>query len=155
MKDAREAGRGERPRKEDPAARSRIMRAVKSRDTAPELAVRRIVHRLGFRFSLRRDDLPGKPDLALPKYRAAIFVHGCFWHGHRCRRGARTPKTNAAYWRRKVASNRARDRRVSGELRGRGWRVLAIHECQLKNASAVARRIVKFLKSGDSAPRPQ
>lgn len=156
MKEARPAGRAARPRKkEDPAERSRIMRAVKARDTAPELAVRRIVHRLGFRFSLRRDDLPGKPDLALPKYRAAIFVNGCFWHGHRCRRGARTPKTNVAYWRGKIARNRARDRRVRGALRGRGWRVLAIHECQLKNAGAVARRIVKFLKSGAAAPAPQ
>ncbi len=121
------------------------MRAVKSRDTAPEHAVRKIVHRMGYRFSLRRDDLPGKPDLAMPKYRAVIFVHGCFWHGHRCARGARTPKTNVEYWRRKVMRNRARDVRVRAELRRRGWRVLTIHECQLKRDAAVARRIAAFL----------
>ncbi len=133
-------------RKEEPEERSRIMRAVKSRDTAPELRVRRIVHRMGFRFSLKRADLPGKPDLALPKYRAAIFVHGCFWHGHRCRRGARVPKTNAEYWRAKVARNRARDRRVAAELRAQGWRVLAIYECALKREAAVEKRIEKFLR---------
>ncbi len=138
-------GRSARKR-EDPAERSRIMRAVKSRDTAPELAVRRITHRMGFRFSLKRDDLPGNPDLALPKYRAAIFVHGCFWHGHRCRRGARAPKTNAEYWRGKIARNRTRDRRVAAELRARGWRVLAIYECQLRREAAVAKRIEKFLR---------
>jgi DNA mismatch endonuclease (patch repair protein) len=144
MKKAAGSGRSAHTR-EDPAERSRIMRAVKSRDTAPELTVRRITHRMGFRFSLKRDDLPGKPDLALPKYRAAIFVHGCFWHGHRCRRGARAPKTNAEYWRGKIARNRARDRRVAAELRSRGWRVLAIYECQLKREAAVGKRIKKFL----------
>ena len=125
------------------------MRAVKSRDTAPERAVRKIVHRMGYRFSLRRNDLPGKPDLAMPKYRVAIFVHGCFWHGHRCARGAREPKTNVAYWRAKVARNRARDVRVRAELRRRGWRVLTIHECQLRRAAAVARRIAALLSAAD------
>jgi len=107
---------------------------------------------MGFRFSLKRDDLPGKPDLALPKYRAAIFVHGCFWHGHRCRRGARVPKTNTGYWRAKVARNRSRDRRVAAELRARGWRVLAIYECQLRREGAVGKRIEKFLRAGPDRP---
>ena len=86
----------------DPKKRSAVMRAVKSRDTAPELAVRRAAHALGLRFRLGRSDLPGKPDLVFPSRRVALFVHGCFWHGHDCARGARMPQTNRAYWQAKI-----------------------------------------------------
>src|SRR5215467_11698981 len=90
-------------------ARSRIMRAVKSRDTKPELIIRSLAHRMGYRFRLYRKDLPGCPDLVFPRLRKVVFVHGCFWHGHDCGRGARIPKANAEYWRSKIARNSARD----------------------------------------------
>src|SRR5205814_5907334 len=95
--------------KETPEQRSRIMRAVKGRDTAPEMTVRRIVHGMGYRYRLHRKDLPGKPDLVFPRDHKVIFVHGCFWHGHDCQRGARAPKMNADYWSTKIARNRNRD----------------------------------------------
>src|SRR6185437_3811014 len=90
--------------------RSRTMRAVKSRNTSPELAVRRVVHRMGYRFRLHRENLPGKPDLVFPKFQKVIFVHGCFWHGHSCTRGARVPKENHEYWQKKISGNRIRDK---------------------------------------------
>lgn len=115
--------------------RSAVMRAVKSRDTKPEMVVRRAAHALGYRFRLHRKDLPGSPDLAFPRFKKAIFVHGCFWHGHDCARGARKPKTNAAYWEQKIARNKARDARVRGELAALGWESLTIWECELKRGS--------------------
>ncbi len=134
------------PRKtEDKAQRSRIMAAVKSRDTAPELIVRSLVHRLGFRFSLRRTDLPGSPDLAFPARQKAIFVHGCFWHGHGCKRGARVPKNNRKYWVAKVARNRKRDRRVVRELKGLGWNSLIVWECQLRRPERLIAKLRRFL----------
>ncbi len=141
------------PHAESQALRSRIMRAVKSQDTSPERTVRTLVHRLGYRFSLNRDDLPGKPDLAFPRLRTTVFVHGCFWHGHNCRRGARVPKTNVEYWTLKVSRNRARDCRIRAALRKLGWRVLTVWECQLKNEIAVRRRIATFLSK--EAPKKQ
>src|ERR1051325_5580018 len=89
--------------------RSRTMRAVKSRNTTPELAVRSLAHRMGYRFRLHRDNLPGKPDLVFSGLRKVIFVHGCCWHGHTCARGARIPKENREYWLKKISSNRLRD----------------------------------------------
>src|SRR5215469_3313198 len=103
--------------KETPKLRSRIMRAVKSTNTAPELLVRSMVHRMGYRFRLHRKNLPGKPDLVFPGMRKAIFVHGCFWHGHDCDRGARVPKNNRAYWLGKVTTNRKRDRQTIKRLK--------------------------------------
>jgi DNA mismatch endonuclease, patch repair protein len=120
---------------EDRATRSGIMRAVKSGDTQPELRLRSLLHRLGFRFRLHRADLPGKPDLVLPRWGVCIFVHGCFWHGHGCARGKRVPKTNREYWVGKVGRNRARDRRVRRELEKLGWRVITVWECVLKTLS--------------------
>src|SRR5208282_3875316 len=120
------------------------MRAVKSRHTSPERAVRSLVHGLGYRFSLKRDDLPGKPDIAFPRLRSTVFVHGCFWHGHKCRRGARIPKTNVEYWTLKVSRNRARDLRVRAALRKLRRRVLTVWECQLKNEAIVRRRVATF-----------
>jgi DNA mismatch endonuclease, patch repair protein len=141
------------PRGESPALRSRIMRAVKSRDTTPERTVRVLVHRLGYRFSLKRDDLPGKPDLAFPKLQSVAFVHGCFWHGHCCQRGARVPKTNVEYWTHKVSRNRVRDCEIRTALRKLGWRVLTVWECQLINEAPTRRRIAAFLGKARRAKR--
>lgn len=132
--------------KEELALRSRIMRAVKGRDTAPELLVRRIAHALGYRYRLHRKDLPGKPDLAFIGRRKLVFVHGCFWHGHQCRRGARVPKSNRPYWVEKVARNKKRDAQHRRRLRSAGWTVLVIWECALKNHRAIADRLQRFLE---------
>lgn len=127
------------------ATRSAIMRAVKGRDTAPELMVRRLTHRLGFRFRLHRTDLPGRPDLVFAGRRKAIFVNGCFWHGHDCRRGARAPKANAAYWRAKIEGNRRRDARVCAELTAEGWATMTIWECETKDPAGLSGRLLAFL----------
>lgn len=130
-----------------PAERSRVMRAVKGEDTAPERIVRSLVHRLGFRFRLQGKNLPGKPDLVLPRHRVVIFVHGCFWHGHGCPRGSRKPKTRADYWRKKIGGNAQRDQRTRRALQRTGWRVLTIWECQTKASqrSRLSARIQRFL----------
>lgn len=125
--------------------RSRIMRAVKGRDTKPEKLVRSCAHRMGYRFRLRRSDLPGKPDLVFPSRRAVVFVHGCFWHGHQCKRGARTPKTNVGYWTEKIARNKARDRENISRLKRSGWRALVIWECQLREDDKLRSRLGRFL----------
>jgi DNA mismatch endonuclease (patch repair protein) len=125
------------------------MAAVRSRDTTPELAVRRLLHRLGYRFRLHRGDLPGAPDIVLPAHSAVIFVHGCFWHQHSCRHGRRPlPVNNGDYWERKLARNVLRDRRVRRQLRELGWRVQIVWECQTAPASraALARKLVAFLR---------
>ena len=117
------------------------MRAVKSRDTGPELAVRRLLTRLAPGYRLCRADLPGRPDIAYGRRKLAIFVHGCFWHGHDCARGARMPKTNRDYWQGKIARNRARDAVNADALAGLGWRVLTIQECELKNIETLRGRL--------------
>lgn len=127
------------------AARSRTMRAVRGRDTGPELAVRRLLHGLGYRYRLHRAGLPGTPDLVFPGRRAVVFVHGCFWHGHDCPRGARQPKRNAAYWIAKVARNRARDAAVADALAAQGWRSHIVWECALKDRAALADDLAAFL----------
>lgn len=126
--------------------RSRIMRAVKSVDTGPEMIVRRMLHRLGYRYRLHRKDLPGKPDLVFPSRKAVIFVHGCFWHGHNCKRGARTPKTNIPYWTDKIRRNVERDVQAIIDLKAAGWRVLVIWECELKDLDRLRSRSVAFLQ---------
>lgn len=130
---------------ETSAQRSKIMRAVKSVNTAPEMIVRRLAHRLGYRFRLHRADLPGRPDLVFPARKAAIFVHGCFWHGHDCKRGARPPKTNSDYWTAKIARNRIRDAEHSVALAEMGWRSMVLWECELKNEEALIERLRAFL----------
>lgn len=125
--------------------RSRIMRAVKGRDTAPEMQVRRLVFGLGYRYRLHRKDLPGKPDLVFIGRRKVVFVHGCFWHGHDCRRGCRTPKTNVNYWRNKLARNRARDAANVAALETKDWRVLVIWECDLRRNVQITSRLRRFL----------
>jgi DNA mismatch endonuclease (patch repair protein) len=124
--------------------RSAIMRRVRGKDTTPELAVRSLVHKLGLRYALHRGDLPGKPDLVLPGRSKVIFVHGCFWHGHSCRAGRNRPATHRAYWIPKLERNKARDAANSRRLRRKGWSVLTVWECQLKDADRLRRRIAKF-----------
>lgn len=128
-----------------PAKRSAVMARVKGRDTGPERAVRRLLWAAGYRYRLQRADLPGRPDLVLPGRRAAVFVHGCFWHGHDCRRGARQPRANADYWIAKIARNRARDARVQAELVAAGWRPLVVWECELKDPEALRARLAAEL----------
>lgn len=114
-----------------PEKRSEVMRAVKGKDTKPEIALRKALHRLGYRYRLNVKDLPGKPDLVFPRHKTVIFVHGCFWHGHGCKRGRRVPKTNRAYWKDKIARNKARDEKNANALKALGWRVVTIWECEL------------------------
>lgn len=128
------------------AQRSATMARVRSRDTKPELAVRGLVHSLGRRYRLYRTTLPGTPDLVFPRYRKAIFVHGCFWHGHDCEAGANRPKSNLAYWRAKLSRNRRRDATNRRALRKLGWKVLVVWECQLGNSERLRSRIERFLE---------
>ncbi len=127
------------------AARSAIMRAVRGKDTAPERAVRRLLRGFAPGYRLHRKDVPGRPDVAYVGRKAAIFVHGCFWHGHDCARGARAPKANAEYWRAKIAKNRARDARHLAALAGLGWRALVVWECEIRDEGALARRLRAFV----------
>src|ERR1700722_3149419 len=127
-------------RTETPAQRSAIMRAVKSRDTAPELVVRKLLRSIAPGYRLCRADLPGKPDVVYGRRRLAIFVHGCFWHGHAWARGARAPRTNAAYWSAKIARNRARDEANLKALAAQGWRTILVYECALRDLDALRPR---------------
>lgn len=117
-----------------PTERSERMSRIRSRDTKPEIWVRKFLHANGFRFRLHRRDLPGRPDIVLPKYRTAIFVQGCFWHAHSCQKG-RVPGTRSEFWKEKFEKNVARDKRNIGALRREGWRVLRVWECELAKAS--------------------
>ncbi|WP_292228475.1 DNA mismatch endonuclease Vsr [Brevundimonas sp.] len=117
-----------------PEKRSAVMRRIKGRDTAPELAVRRILRAAGIGYRLGGCGLPGRPDVVMKGRRTAIFVHGCFWHGHDCARGARQPKTNADYWIAKINRNRARDAAARTALEADGWRVVTVWECQMKTS---------------------
>jgi len=132
----------------DAHKRSAVMRAVKSSDTGPERAVRAAVRALGYgrRYRLHGAHLAGKPDLVFTSLGKVVFVHGCFWHGHDCKRGARQPKDNAAYWRSKIARNRARDAASMRALRAEGWRALVVWECEARDADALARKLARFLK---------
>jgi DNA mismatch endonuclease (patch repair protein) len=128
--------------------RSEVMRAVRSRDTTPELIVRRLIWEMGFHYRLCVKSLPGSPDIVMKGRRKAIFVNGCFWHLHKCQRGARRPKTRRAYWDAKRLRNKARDTKSRRELHKLGWDVLVIWECQTRKADALASRIEKFLSRG-------
>lgn len=137
---------GERTDVFAPAERSAVMRRVKGRDTGPELKVRRLLWRLGARYRLHRRDLPGSPDIVLPGRRLALFVHGCFWHGHDCARGARVPKANRDYWIAKVARNRTRDEAARDALVASGWRAETLWECELKDEAALEARLRTLLR---------
>jgi DNA mismatch endonuclease (patch repair protein) len=123
------------------------MRAVKSQGTGPELKVRTLLHAIAPGYRLNRADLPGKPDIAYGQRKLAIFVHGCFWHGHDCPRGARLPRDNAEYWQKKIAGNRTRDAAALAALAGSGWRALTIYECELKDAPTLSARLGAELAS--------
>lgn len=136
----------------DVRTRSRMMAGIRGRNTRPELTIRRGLHRRGFRYRLHSRVMPGRPDLVLPKYRAVIFVHGCFWHGHDCRY-FRWPSTRPEFWRQKIRGNQRRDRDVQRRLGKAGWRCLVVWECALRDRSPheveeVVRRISDWLISG-------
>ena len=136
--------------------RSATMRAVKSRDTKPEMRVRRLLHRAGYRYRLHAADLPGAPDIVFRGRRKAVFVHGCFWHGHDCKRGARMPATNVEYWRRKIGRNVERHARNLEALAADGWMVLTLWECELKDENSLLGRLEGFLGAPQAAaPRGQ
>lgn len=125
--------------------RSAVMRAVRGVGTGPELRVREVVATMRRLPVLNDGTLPGCPDLSFPRHKKAIFVHGCFWHGHSCPRGRRIPKTNREYWVNKVKRNRARDRAACRALRARGWAVATVWECRTNDVDALARRLARFL----------
>ena len=121
------------------------MRRVKSLDTTPERTVRSMLHKLGFRYRLHRRDLPGKPDLVFPSRRKVVFVHGCFWHGHTCKRGARVPHTHREYWERKIAANSKRDAENLTQLEMAGWQPMVVWECELRDLPALQAKLTGFL----------
>lgn len=126
------------------AKRSQIMSSVKTKDTGPELAIRKLLFAHGYRYRLHRADLPGKPDIAFPGRGKVVFVHGCYWHGHGCDKG-RLPKSRLDYWRPKIALNKKRDARNIGKLRRLGWSALTVWQCQLKTAESLTKKIQRFL----------
>jgi len=132
----------------DPGTRSKMMRGIKSKNSKPEVNLRTALHLLGFRFRIHRKDLPGRPDIVFPMYRAVVFVHGCFWHRHGCHLTA-TPKSNSAFWEAKFRANVLRDARQFRALVEGGWRVAVIWECELRKAGAgvVAERLGRWLTS--------
>lgn len=138
-----------------PEQRSFNMSRVRGRNTAPELRVRRALHAAGLRYRLHRRDLPGRPDLALPRYRTVVFVHGCFWHGHGCHL-FRQPATRPEFWQAKIEGNRARDAAAVAALTGSGWRVLTIWECALRGGGRLPEEqlqeaSVRFIRSSLAA----
>ena len=126
--------------------RSQVMARVKGKNTTPELAVRRLLTQMGLRYRLHRADLPGKPDVAMPGRRTVVCVHGCFWHGHDCARGARMPKANNAYWQAKIGRNRERDARNRDALAEAGWKTITVWECELKVEAKLEKRLRRALK---------
>lgn len=129
----------------DEQGRSKLMGRIRGKDTKPELAVRRIAHRLGYRFRLHRKELPGSPDLVFHGRRKVVFVHGCYWHRHQGCRLAYQPKSNVEFWNRKFARNVARDRQVLVDLTDQGWETLVIWECEVKDPDLVASRLSAHL----------
>lgn len=142
-----------------PEDRSVLMSKIRGKDTRPEMAVRRVVYSLGYRYRLHCRDLPGTPDIVLRRLRKIIFVHGCFWHRHERCPQAYTPKSRQAFWRRKFRGTKLRDRRHLIQLKKDGWDVLIIWECELHSIKSTSRKIKGFLnrrpRSGLSRPRPQ
>lgn len=135
-----------------PAQRTRIMAAVRTKDTGPEMAVRWILHRLGLRYRLHARELPGRPDIVFRRRKLAIFVHGCFWHGHSCAKG-RPPKSRLDYWAPKLATNAARDFANVRALEQAGWQVLIVWQCETGEPEALTARLQEFVDSVDSSPR--
>ena len=131
--------------KYNPLLRSRIMRAIKDKNTKPEIIVRGLAHGMGYRYRLYRSDLPGKPDLTFPGLHKVIFINGCFWHGHACKRGKRIPKRNQKYWMQKISKNKNRDKTVRKELNRLGWQTMTIWECKLNDIQTVSQLLNEFL----------
>lgn len=121
------------------------MSQIRDRDTKPEKTVRSILHKLGYRFRLHRKNLPGRPDIVLPRFQTVIFVHGCYWHRHKGCKYVYAPKTRIEFWQRKFDENIARDKRTLESLRNQGWRVLVIWECQVTDKKSLANRLNRFL----------
>ncbi|MFC5522663.1 very short patch repair endonuclease [Polaromonas jejuensis] len=134
-----------------PEARSRLMSRIRGKDTKPELIVRSVLHRLGFRFRIHRKDLPGRPDIVLPRHKKVVLVHGCFWHGHLCKI-APGPKSNTAYWSPKIEANRARDDRNRTALKDLGWDVLELWECEIRDLQKTEERLRAFLHTDPGRP---
>lgn len=128
-----------------PEQRSRCMAAIRGKDTGPELAVRRVLTAMGYRYRLHGRALPGRPDLVFASRRAVVFVHGCFWHRHTCTNGRVVPRTRREFWRAKLEGNAARDRLNKAALRRSGWRVLVVWECQLIDLPNLTSRLTRFL----------
>lgn len=129
-----------------PEQRRRNMAAIKGKNTKPELEVRKLIHRLGYRYALDRDDLPGKPDITFPSRRKIIFVHGCYWHMHDCRWGRVIPATRTDFWQAKRTGNVRRDQASHEALVSLGWEVLVVWECEIKNPSYLTDRLIRFLQ---------
>lgn len=127
-----------------PDQRRRIMQSVKTENTGPECAVRRLLHRLGYRYGLHPKSLPGRPDIVFPSRKAAIFVHGCFWHGHGCSKG-KPPKSRLKYWGPKLKANQRRDVAKAAELRALGWRTLTVWQCELRDTKKLTPNLTKFI----------
>lgn len=123
--------------------RSWNMSRIRSKNTKPEVIVRSLLHRMGYRFRICVKDLPGKPDIVLPKYKTVIFVHGCFWHRHEGCKRCTTPSSNKKYWLEKFQKNKARDLRVVNELEEKGWRVIVIWECEIKGSAKEVRKMIE------------
>jgi DNA mismatch endonuclease (patch repair protein) len=136
-----------------PAQRSKNMSAIRSKNTAPEKLVRSMAHAAGYRFRLHRPDLPGSPDIVFPRRRAVVFVHGCYWHGHGCKRGGTGSKSNTTYWGPKIERTRNRDEANRRKLEQSGWRVLTVWECELSDVENFRARLISFLEA--PAPRSQ
>ena len=126
----------------DKATRSRMMAAIKGKNTMPEIVVRKALHAAGFRFRLHVKNLPGKPDIVLPKYKTVIFVHGCFWHGHECK-DFRWPKTRKAWWRKKIIGNKKRDSEHEIALKTLGWQTAVVWACQLQREKTIETLIAR------------
>lgn len=134
--------------------RSEIMAAIKGKDTKPEYVIRRLLHAAGFRYRLHVKDLPGKPDIVLPKYKAVIFVHGCFWHGHNCNPSKGLPKTSVNFWKNKILTNQLRDENNINSLLSKGWRICILWECTLNRKynldhAGLMLKLSKWLKDKD------
>lgn len=127
-----------------PERRSWLMSRIKGANTKPEIAVRSLLHRMGYRFRLHRRGLPGTPDIVLPVREAVVFVHGCFWHGHACKK-TKMPKSRESYWTEKIEANRRRDARNRKSLRALGWKVVVVWECEVKKGELISRRLKKAL----------
>ena len=129
--------------------RSEIMRAVRGKDTGPEMVVRSAAHRLGLRFRLHASQLPGRPDMVLRKWKTVIFINGCYWHRHRGCRKTTTPKSNAEFWNAKFLRNQQRDRRNYRELKDLGWRVIVLWECEVASIAQASDRLRALFKQGE------